>query len=85
MYISLPALHDYDVKLPKLTFYGGRELNTTIFVLLFELKYSPLEFNFWKIANIWQIKGVGIRAMKFKTTQIQFLADVFAAVAVFVV
>ena len=35
MHISLPALHDYDVKLPKLTFYGGRELNTTIFVLFF--------------------------------------------------
>ena len=34
LYISLPSLQDYDVKLPKLTFYGGREL-TTIFVLFF--------------------------------------------------
>ena len=36
LYISLPSLQDYDVKLPKLTFYGGREL-TTIFVLFFFL------------------------------------------------
>ena len=45
---------------------------------------SPLEFNSWKIANIWQIKGVGKWAMKFETTQIHFLGDVFAAVAVVV-
>ena len=42
---------------------------------------SPLEFNSWKIANIWQIKGVEKWAMKFETTQIH---DVFAAVAVVV-
>ena len=24
MHVSLPSLHDYDVKLPKFTFYGGR-------------------------------------------------------------
>lgn len=37
-----------------------------------ELRYSPLEFNSWKIAYICQIKEVGIRAMKFKTTWIHF-------------
>ena len=46
-----------------------------------EPRYSPLEFNSWKIANIWHIKGVGIRAMKFETARIHFLGDVFAAVA----
>ena len=25
LYISLPSLHDYDVKLPNFTSYGGRE------------------------------------------------------------
>ena len=50
----------------------------------FELTYSPLEFNSWKIANILQIKGVWIRVMKFETAQIHFLDDVFAAVAVVV-
>ena len=43
---------------------------------------SPLEFNSWKIANIWQIQGVGIRPMKFEAAQIHFLVDVFAAAAV---
>ena len=31
LYISLPSLHDYDLKLPNFTFSGGRELQTTIF------------------------------------------------------
>ena len=38
-----------------------------------------------KIANIWQIKRVGIRAMKFITARIpHFLGDGLAAVAVVV-
>ena len=27
--ISLPLLHDYDVKMPIFTFYGGRKQTTT--------------------------------------------------------
>jgi len=30
-YISLPSLHDYDVKMPNSTFYGGRKQATTNF------------------------------------------------------
>ena len=38
-----------------------------------------------KIANIWQIKRVGIRAMKFITARIRhFLGDSLAAIAVVV-
>ena len=29
LYISLPSLHDYDVKIPNFTFSGGREHKTT--------------------------------------------------------
>ena len=29
LYISLPSLHDYDVKLTNFTFSGGREQNST--------------------------------------------------------
>ena len=29
LYISLPFLHDYDAKMPKFTFYGGRKQATT--------------------------------------------------------
>ena len=35
LYIPLPSLHDYDVKLPNFTFCGGREHKITIFVLFF--------------------------------------------------
>ena len=28
LYISLPLLHDYDVKMPNFTFYGGRKQAT---------------------------------------------------------
>ena len=31
LYISLPSLHDYDVKMPNFTFYGGRKQATTNF------------------------------------------------------
>ena len=36
------------------------------------------------MANIWQMRGAGIRAMKFETARIYFLVDVFDAVAVVV-
>ena len=29
LYISLPSLHDYDVKMPNYKFYGGRKQATT--------------------------------------------------------
>ena len=31
MYISFPSLHYYDVKMPNVTFCGGREHKTTTF------------------------------------------------------
>ena len=35
LYISLPSLHDYDVKMPNFTFYRGRTRATTKFLLSF--------------------------------------------------
>ena len=35
LYISLPFLHDYDVKLPNLTFHGGRQQDTSKFYFSF--------------------------------------------------
>ena len=35
LYISLPPPHDYDVKMPNCTFYGGRKKATTNFSLSF--------------------------------------------------
>ena len=36
--ISLPFLHDYDVKMPNSAFYGERKQATTKFILLFALE-----------------------------------------------
>ena len=35
LYISLPSIHDYDVKMPNLTFYRGSTQATTKFPLFF--------------------------------------------------
>ena len=45
LYISLPSLPDYNVKVPEFTFCRGREHKTTTFFSFPELWYSPLEFN----------------------------------------
>ena len=37
LYISPPFLHEYDVKLPNFTFYGGRKQATTNFISLSEV------------------------------------------------
>ena len=48
--ISLPFLHDYDLKMPNFVFYGQRKQATTKNILFFalELGDGPLEFN-----SIW--------------------------------
>ena len=45
----LPSLHDYDVKLPHFTFFGGREHKTSTFFP--ERRYKLLEFNSRKICQ----------------------------------
>ena len=40
LYISLPFLHDYDVKLPNFTFKGGRKQATTQLYSLSKLEYG---------------------------------------------
>ena len=81
LYISLPSLPDYNMKVPEFTFCRGREHKTTTFFSFPELWYSPLEFN---SKNIWRSKRDGICAIKFEAVRIHFLSDVFVAVAVVV-
>ena len=45
LYISLPSLHDYDVKMPNFTLCGEREHMTTTLFSFAELWYSLVEFN----------------------------------------
>ena len=48
LYIPLPSLHNYDVKLPNFTSYGRHEHETTTFP---GLRLSPLEFKYRKICQ----------------------------------
>ena len=71
----LPSLHDYNVKMPNCTFYGGRKLVTSddeIFLLFMNLhmvlrNLTPAEF-----AYIWQSKHIDIIPMKILKLEFTF-------------
>ena len=73
LYISLPLLHEHNVKMPLFTFYGGRKQATT--TSEFPKKSTPGKF-----AYIRHFQRIGINAIDkvWKTLK----SDVFAAVAV---
>ena len=54
LYISLPSLHDYGMKLPNFTFYGGRKQVTmnNLFFLVLNLSGVPKSSNPGKFTNI---------------------------------
>ena len=68
LYISLPSLHDYNVKLPNFTFCRGREQKTTTFFFfswtLMQSFRIQLQKNLPTFAG--QIKGDGTSAIKFE-------------------
>ena len=79
LYISLPSLHEYDVKMPNFTFCRGREHNTTTFFFfsctsIQSFRIQPRK----KTANIWRIEreGIIINATKFEAVRLYFLSDV---------
>ena len=79
MYISLPSLHDYNVKLPNLTFCRGRGTEDNDFFFFFWTLMQSFRFQL-----LTRIKRDGINAIKFEAAQIHFFSDVFVAVAVVV-
>ena len=50
--ISLPSLHDCDVKLPNFTFCVQRELKVVTFIIFSQHRSRPLDFNFRKIRQL---------------------------------
>ena len=58
--ISLPLLHDDDVKRLSFTFYGGREHETTIFVFLFlnldSILYNQLTKNSLTLNKLYSME-----------------------------
>ena len=84
LYISLPSLHDYGMKLPNFTFYGGRKqvtMNNFSFLIL-HLSGVPKSSTPGKFTNIWQFQRVGINTTRFEKRRIHFRSDVFTAIAV---
>ena len=80
--ISLPSLHDYDVKLADFTLYEGantRQRFSSSFLVKLHVN-RVIGFQLFKTGR--QMNGVGIRAMEIKTVQIHFLGEDFAAVVV---
>ena len=80
LYISLKLLHDYDVKMPNFTFYGGRKQATTKFsfsLTAVSKKSTPGKFNY-----IRHFQRIGLNAAKSEKTLIYFKSNVFTAVAV---
>ena len=81
LYISLPSLHDYDVKMPA-TFCGGREQDKDPFFLFLNFDTVFKNSTPEKIANIWRIERDRISTIKFEAARLHFLSEVFVAVAV---
>ena len=85
LYISLPSLQDYNVKIPNFTFCGGRKHKTTTFFFFSRTLIQSLRIQLRKkIANIWRTERDGISAIKLEGALLHFLSDVFLAVVVVV-
>ena len=77
-YISLPSLHNYDVKMPNFTFMVDVNKRGIIFFLLYlNLSAIPKKFTRYilTLSLNWNKHAK-------KNTQIHFKSDVFAAIAV---
>ena len=73
LYISLPSLHYYDVKMPIFTFCEGRERKTTTFSFFSWTSIQSLRIEVQiKITNIWRIERDGISAIKLKAARLHF-------------
>jgi len=84
LYISLPFLHDYDVKMPNCKFYGGRKQTSDDESLFLSLNLSATikKSTPGKFAYTCHFQQIGINATKTEKTGIHFKTDFFAAVAV---
>ena len=81
LYISLPLLHENDVKMPSFSFYGGRKTSDDkLFFLFLNLSVVPKKSTPGKLAYISYFQRIGINATKLEKTPIHFKSDVFAAV-----
>ena len=82
LYISLPSLYDYDVKMPKFTFYKTWTQDNDFFKCSFVNLYTV---HFFRIQLLKKSPTFDkLEELEFETARIHFFRDVFAAVAVVV-
>ena len=85
LYISLPSLHDYDVKCLISRFMEDVNKRWLIFLSLSKRKCGPEKINS-RVRNsptlFWHFHRIGINATVFEKTRIHFKSDVLASVAV---
>ena len=81
LYFSLPSVHDYAVKMPNFTFYGGSTQARMKFSLFLKLDMVHRNSTLGGFNDIWQSYWLGVIAMKIERTRIHFFWDGFAAVA----
>ena len=81
LYISLPLLHNYDMKMPSFTFYGGcKTSEDKLFFLSLNLSAVPKKSTPGKLTYISYFQRIEINVTKLEKTPIHFKSDVFAAV-----
>ena len=79
LYISLPFLHDYNVKMPNFALCGERKQATTKFYLSsWTWIWNSTSGEF---AYIWQSKWVGIVAIKTERAQVRFKGELLVVAA----
>ena len=65
LYISLPLLRDYDVKMPSFTFYGGRiTSDDKLFFLFLNLSAVPKKSTPGKLAYMSYFQGIELKRDK---------------------
>ena len=83
LYISLPSLHDYDVKMPNCKFYGGRKQSDDEFLFLsLNLSVVLKKSTPGKFTYMCHFQPIGINVTTIEKTGIHFKTVVFAAVVV---
>ena len=90
LFISLPSLHDHNVKIPNFMFGGGLEDKTTTLFFFSWTSIQPARVQLQKkFANIWRIERNGIYKSDYVSNRgppFDFkFSDVFVAVAVLVI
>ena len=83
LYISLPSLHDYNVKMSDCKFYEGRKQATTnLFFLSLNLSAVLKKTTPGKFAYTCHFQQIGINVTKIEKTGIHFKTAIFAAITI---